>query len=280
MGVSVVILLNHNILAMKNFLVILMVLSGVSLLNAQDFALKQLENSPRHQEWVKVAAGDREVASFVVYPEVSEKATVVIVIHENRGLTDWVRSFADQLAGEGYIVVAPDLLSGFSAEIETTADFASSDEARNAIYELRPEQVENDLNAVQQFAADLPAGNGKTVVAGFCWGGAQSFRMATYNDKIKAALVFYGSAPDDENAIKQISAPVYGFYGSEDHRINSGIPQTIKWMKKAGKKYDHVIYSGAGHAYMRQGDSPEGSAENKKARDESWKRMTKILEGI
>lgn len=265
---------------MKKIVVLLVFIALVSDIAAQDFALKQLENSPRHQEWVNVQAGDREVACFVVYPEVSEKATVVIVIHENRGLTDWVRSFADRLAGEGFIVVAPDLLSDFKPGINTTADFENSDEARNAIYALSPEQVKNDLNAVQEYASDISAGNGKTVVAGFCWGGSQSFRMATYNDEIEAALVFYGSAPETQQEIEQISAPVYGFYGGNDQRINSGIPKTEEMMEQAGNTYNYIIYPDAGHAYMRQGDDPKSSAGNLKAQNESWERMIGILEDI
>lgn len=265
---------------MKKIIFILLTGALIQGVYAQDYVLKQLENSPRHQEWVTVPAGDREVTCFVVYPEVSEKATVVIAIHENRGLTDWVRSFADRLAGEGFIVVAPDLLSNFKQGIKTTADFNNSDEARNAIYALTPEQVMNDLNAVQNFAEEISAGNGKTVVAGFCWGGSQSFRMATYNDDIEAALVFYGSAPESPEQIEQISAPVYGFYGGNDQRINAGIPETEKMMEKAGKKYEYVIYPDAGHAYMRQGDDPQSSAGNLKARNESWDRMVRILKSI
>ncbi|WP_339734435.1 dienelactone hydrolase family protein [uncultured Sunxiuqinia sp.] len=248
--------------------------------NAQDFARRQLEASPRHHEWVKVKSGEREVHCFVVFPEVSKEATVAIVIHENRGLTDWVRSFSDQLAKAGYIAVAPDMLSDFSTDYQKTSDFPSSDDARNAIYELAPEQVKNDLNAVQSYAAKMQAGNGKTVAIGFCWGGSQSFRFATNNDKLKAALVFYGSAPESASEIERITAPVYGFYGENDSRINSGIPATEKMMKEAGKIYDYVIYDGAGHAYMRQGDAPEELGDNKKARDESWKRIKTILSEI
>jgi carboxymethylenebutenolidase len=265
---------------MKKVGLLLLVAAFMVEVSAQDFALKQLENSPRHQEWVNVQAGDREVTCFVVYPEVSEKATVVIAIHENRGLTDWVRSFADQLAGEGFIVVAPDLLSNFESGIKTTADFENSDEARNAIYALSADQVKSDLNAVQEYASTLPAGNGKTVVAGFCWGGSQSFRMATYNDDIEAAMVFYGSAPETQEEIEQISAPVYGFYGGNDQRINSGIPKTEEMMEKAGNTYNYMIYPDAGHAYMRAGDDPKSSAGNLKARNESWDRMVRILEDI
>ncbi|MFB6340438.1 dienelactone hydrolase family protein [Saccharicrinis sp. FJH62] len=261
---------------MKRIFLLLLASFSLLTIQAQDFAVKELNASPRHQEWIKVKSGDRDVNCFVVYPETSKKATVVIAIHENRGLTDWVRSFADQLAGKGFIVIAPDLLSDFGPYLSRTSDFKSSDEARNAIYALTPDQVMNDLNAVQNYASQIPAGNGKTSVIGFCWGGTQSFRMATYNHDIKAALVFYGSAPD-KKGIKQIAAPIYGFYGGNDQRINAGIPETEKLMKEAGKSYDYVIYEGAGHAYMRQGDDPKGSAENKTARDKSWERLLKIL---
>src|SRR5947209_9563350 len=79
---------------------------------AQDWAKAKLEKSSRHGEWVKVKHGNREVNSFVVYPEVKDKATAVVVIHEIFGLTDWVRTVADDLAAAGYIAIAPDLLSG------------------------------------------------------------------------------------------------------------------------------------------------------------------------
>lgn len=244
---------------------------------AQDFAIRQLENSPRHHEWVNVISGDRPVHCFVVYPEIAEKTLAVIVIHENKGLTPWVRSLADQLAEAGYIAVAPDLLSGFSEEFQSTSDFPNMDEARNAIYQLDPEQVKKDLLVVREYASGIEASNGKTAVMGFCWGGSQAFRFATYNDQVEACLVFYGGAPESQEAINSIAVPVYGFYGGNDNRVNAGIPDTEKMMKKAGKTYEYVIYPEAGHGFMRQGDDPEGSAENKVARDAAWERIRKIL---
>lgn len=264
---------------MNNLFTLLIIFLTVFTLNAQDYAQKQLSESPRHHEWIQLDCGDRELNCFVAYPETSEKSTVVIAIHENRGLTDWVRSFADQLAAKGFIVVAPDLLSDFNMNLRSTRDFDSSDEARRGIYALTDEQVQNDLNVTQAFAENIPSGNGKTVVAGFCWGGAQSFRMATYNDDIEAAMVFYGSTPEKDK-IEQISVPVYGFYAGDDLRINSQIPETEEWMKKAGNVYDYVVYPGAGHAYMRQGESPDASEDNKAARDESWERLVNILNDI
>ncbi|MDX2248942.1 MAG: dienelactone hydrolase family protein [Bacteroidia bacterium] len=249
---------------------------------AQDYALAQLENSSRHQEWVEVKYGDRVVHCFLVYPEVAENVPVVIVIHENRGLNDWARSFADQVAGAGYIAIAPDLLSGAGPNGGKTADFANADDARTALYELKPEQVTADLRAVELYARSLSAGNGKTATIGFCWGGSQCFNFATNNENIKAAMVFYGTGPQNAEDYARIKAPVYGFYGGNDNRVNSTIDASTTNMKAGSKFYEPVIYPGAGHAYMRSGDDPALSAEdpNKAARNASWERLKTILAGL
>lgn len=255
------------------------VLTGVM---AQEYAISQLENSPRHHEWVQVKYGNRTVDCFIAYPEVSENVPVIIVIHENRGLNDWARSFTDQLAAEGYIAIAPDLLSGAGPNGGKTMDFATSDDARQAIYGLDADQVTADLRAVELYARTLSAGNGKTAVVGFCWGGSQCFRFATNNDQVKAAMVFYGTGPKSADEYASIHCPVYGFYGGNDNRVNSTIPDSEKSMETAEKFYEPVIYEGAGHAYMRQGDNPqlEASDPNKQARNASWERLREILKGI
>lgn len=266
---------------MKRTLCILIVVLSVPALTglrAQDFALEQLEASPRHHEWVAVKAGERTVHSFVAFPETNEPAPAVVVIHENRGLTDWVRSFADQLAASGYIAVAPDLLSGFDAVHERTSDFANSDAARDALYQLDPDQITADLMSVRSYAAGVSSSNGTTAVVGFCWGGSQTFRFATNSSDIAAAFVFYGSPP--ESGYGNITAPVYGFYGENDERINATIPETEEIMAAQGNLYEYEIYEGAGHAYMRSGDDPEGSTDNKAARDASWVRLNTILSDL
>src|SRR5437763_4335822 len=186
------------------------VLLAAAAAPAQDWAKARLEKSPRHGEWVKVKHGDREVNSFVVYPEVKDKATAVVVIHEIFGLTDWVRGVADQLAEAGYIAIAPDLLSGMAPKGGGSEEIGTGDAARPAIAKLPPDQVTADLDAAAAYVAKLPAANGKVVVAGFCWGGGQSFRLATNNKDVKAAFVFYGPGPD-EAAVARIRCPVYGF---------------------------------------------------------------------
>ncbi|HXG24306.1 MAG TPA: dienelactone hydrolase family protein [Chthonomonadales bacterium] len=247
---------------------------------AQDFARARLEKSPRHQEWVKVKQGAREVQCFLVFPEVKEKATAVVLIHEIMGLSDWVRSVADQLAEAGYIAIAPDLLSGMAPGGGGTAEFADQDAIRRAVSSLPPDQVSADLHAVTDYVSKLPACNGKVVVAGFCWGGSQTFRFATNNPSIRAAFVFYGSGPDSEEAIARIRCPVYGFYGGNDARVNATIPRSAELMKKAGKTYEPVIYEGAGHGFMRTGEAPEASEANRKARQEAWERWKSLLKRI
>jgi carboxymethylenebutenolidase len=246
---------------------------------AQDFAKQRLENSPRHQEWVALKYGDRTVHGFLVFPEVKNKTIAMVVIHENRGLTDWVRSVADQLAEAGYIAIAPDLLSGMAPNGGKTSDFPSGDAAREAISKVTPEQATADLNAVADYAAKLPACNGKVAVAGFCWGGRQSFRFATTRADLKAAFVFYGNGPDSSDIVK-IKCPVYGFYGGNDARINATIPNTAELMKQAGKRFEPVTYEGAGHGFMRAGEEPNADAANKKARDEGWTRWKTLLRKI
>jgi len=276
-------------------LLIALFLSAPALL-AQDWAKQTLEKSPRHQEWVQIKHDNRVVQTFVVYPEVKQKAPVVIVIHEIFGLSDWARTVADQLAAHGYIAVAPDLLSGFGPKGGGTGDFAGTQDAMKAVSGLDPDVVTADLNAVADYAKKLPASNGKIAVSGFCWGGGQSFRFATNRKDLSAAFVFYGPPPKDVSAI---TAPVYGFYGGADARIDATIPDAVAAMKSAGKTYDPVTYDGAGHGFMRAGEDPAADAAiknvgtddaskkshdtavaNEKAHDEGWERWLKLLKSL
>lgn len=247
---------------------------------AQDWAKQRLEQSPRHHEWVDIKYGNRTVHAFVVYPEVKAKAPAVLVIHEIFGLTDWAREVTDEVAAAGYVAIAPDLLSGFGPKGGGSSDFASTDDAVKAVSGLNPDTVTADLNAAADYVKKLPAVNGKLAVTGFCWGGSQSFRFATNRHDLSAAFVFYGAPPKDVSAI---TAPVYGFYGGNDARIDATIPDTTEAMKKAGKKYDPVTYEGAGHGFMRAGEDPTRTADNDanvKAREEAWMRWKTLLKGM
>ena len=259
---------------------ILLFLLSVISLGAQDWARQQLERSPRHREWITVEHDGRSVAAFVVYPESSRKRPVVLVIHEIFGMTDWVESVADQLAAAGYIAIAPDLLSGMGPNGGRTNSFPSQDAVMEAIRDLKPDQITADLNATADRALKLPAANGKLFVAGFCWGGGQSFRYATSRMDLAAAFVFYGPPPP-KDALARIKAPVYGFYGGNDERIDATIPATEQAMKALGKIYEPVVYQGAGHGFMRLGQNPSGDepnhAANVKAREEAWARWKQLL---
>ncbi len=244
---------------------------------AQDWAKSQLEKSPRHQEWIKVRQGTRDVQSFIVYPQVKEKAPAVVVVHEIFGLTDWVRSVADQLAAAGYIAIAPDLVSGMAPGGGGTSELPGQDAAIKAVSTLPPDQVTADLDAVVDYVSKLPACNGKVVIAGFCWGGSQTFRYATHNQKIKAAFVFYGSGPENASDIARIACPVYGFYGGNDARVDATVPKTAELMRSAGKTYEPVTYEGAGHGFMRSGEAPDGGRADKNAREEGWKRWMSLM---
>jgi carboxymethylenebutenolidase len=264
---------------MKRILVLLVLAALAAPASAQDFAKERLNKSPRHHEWVVVKNGNRDVHCFVVFPEVKDKATAVLVIHENKGLTDWVRSVADQLAEAGYVAIAPDALSGLAPKGGKTSDFPSVDDATKALGQLPPAQVTGDLNAAADYVLKLPSVNGKLVVAGFCWGGGQTFRFATNRPDIKAALVFYGP-PQEKEALAKIHCPVYGFYGENDARINSTIPKTTALMKELGKTYEPVIYAGAGHGFMRAGEEPGAMEANRKARNDAWERLKTLLKKI
>jgi carboxymethylenebutenolidase len=246
----------------------------------QDPVQDRLNKSPRHHEWVQLKVGERTLHAFVVFPEVKEKAAAIVVIHENRGLNDWARGAADQFAEAGLIAIAPDLLSGLGPNGGKTSDFPSPDAATQALGKLPPDQVTADLNACADYVAKLDSCNGKVAVGGFCWGGGQTFRFATNRESLAAALVFYGPAPADAAAIAKIKAPVYGFYGENDARINAGIEKATAAMKEAGKAYDPVIYKGAGHGFMRAGEMTGAKDEEKKARADAWARIKEILKKL
>jgi len=233
-----------------------------------------LTGSPRHGEWVdvKVPAGG-PVRTWVVYPERKDKAPVVIVIHEIFGLTDWIRGVADQLARDGFIAVAPDLLSGKGPGGGGTDAFPP-DDVRKAIGGLAADEVVTRLNAVREYAVALPASSRKSATIGFCWGGARSFAYATAQPALDAAVVYYGSAPEPA-ALAAIKAPVLGLYGGDDARVNATIEPTRAEIKKLGKTYEVEIYEGAGHGFLRQQDGRDSA--NLKATQKAWPRTLAFL---
>jgi carboxymethylenebutenolidase len=258
-----------------SLIVALLALTTSISLSAQDWAKARLEASPRHREYVTLHHGDRKLQAFVVYPEVKGKASVVIMIHEIFGLSDWAKEMADELAAEGFIVVAPDLLSGFGPGGGGSSDFPSMDATTKAVSMLDPTVVLADLDAAADYGKHIPAANGKIAVAGFCWGGGKSFAFAAHRKDLSAAFVFYGPGPAD---VTTITAPVYGFYAGNDARIGATVPATTEAMKTAGKFFEPVTYDGAGHGFMRAGEDPGNTVPgNKTAREQGFARLVKLL---
>jgi carboxymethylenebutenolidase len=216
-------------------------------------AKARLDKTPRHGEFVDITVPGAKVPlkSFIVFPEIKEKAPVVIVISEIYGLSDWIRSVADQLAADGFIAIAPDLISGMGPNGGGTDSIASRDDVVKAIRSLQNDQVVASLNAVREYGMKLPAASGKTACIGFCWGGAASFMYSTQQPELSAAVVYYGTSPSNSEDYQKIKAPVQGHYGGNDARVNMTIPTAKENMAKLNKTYDPHIYEGAGHGFLR-----------------------------
>jgi carboxymethylenebutenolidase len=239
-------------------------------------AKARLESSPRHGEFVKidVPGGGTPLRTYVVYPERKEKAPVVIVIHEIFGLSDWIRAVADQLAAEGFIAIAPDLISGMGPGGGGT-EAIGKDDVRGVVSGLKADDVLRKLNAVRDYALKLPAASDKTACIGFCWGGKQTFAYAAAQPALNAAVVYYGTSPEDAAAYAKIKAPVQGHYGGDDARVNQTIDPAKSAMKEAGRPYMPNIHEGAGHGFLRQQDGKNGA--NMKAAEQAWPATVKFI---
>ena len=229
-------------------------------------SVTQTQTNPvtTHGEWVSIKRGRDSIRAYVAYPERKTKAPAIIVIHEIFGLTDWEPTVADRLAKEGYVAIIPDLLS--SKHSITPSD---PDSGRKLVGQLEPERVTADLNAVYAYVNTLPSVAADRIgTIGFCWGGGQSFRYATNNPKLRAAVVAYGPAPDTA-AMKRIRAPVLGIYGENDERINANLPDVVAAMQSAGKTFTSEVYPGTGHGFLKPGRQGYDTAEREKA----WARI-------
>ena len=245
-----------------------------------------LKDSPRHGEWVDVPmaaapkeGADSKLKTWIVYPERADKAPVVIVIHEIFGMSDWVRATADQLAADGFIAIAPDLLSGKGPSGGAT-DSMSADQVREAIRKLTNDEVVSRLNAVREYALKLPSAGQKCGCIGFCWGGSRSFSYAVAQPKLGAAVVCYGTAPMKDNqpdteALAKIQCPLLGLYGGNDARVTATVAPTDEAMRKLNKTYEHHEYEGAGHGFVRQ----QSGEANIDAAKKGWERAVSFLKG-
>jgi carboxymethylenebutenolidase len=232
-------------------------------------APEQLKSSPRHSEWVDIKrASGVPLKSFVIYPERKDKAPVVIVIHEIFGLTDWVRGVADQLAKEGFIAIAPDLLSGKGPNGGGSQELGEN--AQQAIRTLQPGDTNAMLDAVRAYALKIPSSNQKVATIGFCWGGQTSFRYAISQPELNAAVSYYGPMPADAAAYEKAKAPILGLYGGNDNRVNSTIEPAKAELAKHNVTYEVHVFDGAGHGFLRQQMGGEQAPGNQKAAEQAW----------
>ncbi len=240
-----------------------------------DHATQALVDSPRHGEWagVKIPNSETTLKTWVSYLERADNAPVVIVIHEIFGMTDWIRSVADELAAEGFIAVAPDLLSGLGPDGGGTESF-KGDAVREAIRKISDDELAARLNAVRDHALSLPSAARASACMGFCWGGTSTFTYATRQPALDAAIVYYGTAPGEE-ALSNIDCPVLGLYGGDDNRVTSTVKPTAEAMDKLDKAYTHHVFEGAGHGFLRQQTGRDGA--NAKAAQSAWEATVKFL---
>ncbi len=250
-------------------------LAGPALPPDDKGAKAALEKTPRHGEWADVKLeGGATIRSFVAYPERKDKAPVVIVIHEIYGLTDWIRGIADALAGEGFIAIAPDLISGLGPGGGGSDSLPSRDDVVKAIRGLSPAETAKRLDAVRAYATRLPAATSRSATVGFCWGGATSFAYAAAQPGLDAAVVYYGTAPEAAQ-LASIKAPVLGLYGADDARVTATIEPAAAELRKLGKTYEVETYEGAGHGFLRAQADREGA--NQRATEKAWPRTVAFL---
>ena len=220
-------------------------------------ALARLASSPRHSEWAMIRTGDGDsVRAWVVYPQRSTKAPVVLVVHEIFGLSSWVRSVTDQLAADGFISIAPDLLT--MKNLPSGPDSIVAPLAQAAIRTLDPASVQRQLDAVAQYGMSLPAAERKYGIVGFCWGGATSFAHAVHSPSLGASVVYYGTSPKTPD-LESVRAPVLGLYGGSDNRVNATIAPADLALRAFDRTYTYNIYPGAGHGFLRQQTGMDGA---------------------
>jgi len=248
-----------------------------SSLGAQEFAFKDLSSSRHQMEWIKIESAGSSVNSFIVYPDSLSTAPAIIIIHEEFGMTEWMMSFADQLALQKYIAIVPDLLTRKSPGKDTIGEVRNWGDARDKLLSLDQEEIFTTIDIVQNYISGLPSCNGTILIVGLGWGGSQVFHYLLQDDNLEAGLIFYGIAPGKKKKLKQVSTPIYGFYGENDSRVNKTLWSTDKKMKQLDKSFYPVVYEFGGHGFMRSGERPNANEGNIKARTAAWKRLRTIL---
>ena len=189
----------------------------------------------------------------------------VLVIHENKGLNDWVRSVAGRFAGAGYSALAPDLLS----EEGGTGHFADPAQATAALSAAKPDRFIADLNSgINELQMRVPGR--KIAVVGFCFGGGLVWQLlASGAPELSAAVPFYGPLPDNPDFAGSKRAAVLALYGALDTRVTSSEAAAKAALDRAGLINDIVIEPNADHAFFND----TGPRYNAAAAHDAWGRV-------
>jgi carboxymethylenebutenolidase len=244
----------------------LLVTSAFIAKNAQQQALpasgaqanERLAASTRRGEWVVVRAGQDSVRAWVVYPARRQNAPVVVAVHDNRGMSNWIRAVADQLAADGFIAIAPDLLT--MLDVPRAPDGESNLEGvRAAIGRVDQATRDRFIQAVGEWGTRQQGASSKYGIVGFCWGGGTVFAHAVAAPAtLGAVVVYYGPSPAPER-LTTVRAPVLGLYGEDDARVNQTVPPAETALKAAGRTFEAHYFPGAGHGFTRSQEERDGA---------------------
>lgn len=201
-----------------------------------------------------------KVSGYLARPQDDGPFPGVIVIQEWWGLVPHIKSIAERFAQEGFIALAPDLFHGQTA--------TEPDRAMQLTRSLAWDSALHDLKAGAKYLKGLPACNGKAGVVGFCMGGGLCYRFAAHSEAPDAAVVFYGSSPNQLEEAKSVSCPVLGLYGEADARITGNAPALAEAFKAAGKSFEYHVYPGAPHAFFND----EAPSYRREAAQDAWQR--------
>ncbi len=219
-------------------------------------------------ETVQFPSGPLQISGYLVQPKQAGQHPAVVVIHENRGLNEHIRDVVRRLAAEGWVALAPDLLSRSGG----TASMKTEEDAIEAIGLLPVYGVIDDLRAGFQFLETHPGVDPEKISSiGFCWGGWRSFMLATVEARLYRAVVFYGSTP--QSGLENIQAPVLAHYARWDTRITGNALWTEQMMKQAGKAYQYYVYPETDHAFFND----TGTRHNPEASQLAWSRTLEFL---
>ena len=209
---------------------------------------------------VEVPGEENAIVAYQALPSGEGPFAAVLLIHENRGLTEHIRDVTRRFAKVGYAGLAVDLLS----RVGGTAQFADEAETTTAISELDQDGVISDLRSSVTWLEGQPyVQEGRIGGIGWCWGGGQAWRLATQEPRMRAVVAFYGPNPPLED-VPNIRAAVLGIYGEEDQRIMAQEPELEEALADAGKTYEMRVFEGANHAFFNdtgQRFDPEAARE-------------------